>query len=197
MFPPLFRGWPSQGWEPSWWWSAAGAGHRRARPEHWPRSRLGCRWQLSIYINVISDSLLTKTMTQFCTFAHQVFWNYDTFFKLGIGNSAMHDFYFDQPGIIAAAAAGLEALIVVVPAGGRLRRQEELLGDVLEDGEVGAGGELAQLEALPLRVHRHLLGQLLGEGVLVSILLPAATLTLAESCCFCCKKKKFPEIHQH
>ena len=107
------------------------------------------------------------------------------------------DFYFDQPGIITAAAAGLQTLIVIVPAGGRLRRQEELLGDVLEDGEVGAGGELAQLEALPLRVHRHLLGQLLGEGVLVSILLAAATLTLAESCCFCCKKKKFPEIHQH
>ena len=108
------------------------------------------------------------------------------------------DFYFDQPGIIAAAAAGLEALIVVVPAGRRLlRRQEKFLRNVLEDGEVGAGGELAQLEALPLRVHRHLLGQLLGEGVLVSILLPAVTLTLAESCCFCCKKKKFPEIHQH
>ena len=85
-----------------------------------------------------------------------------------------------KPGVIAAVAAGLQALIVVVPAGRRLLgRQEEFLRNVLEDGKIGARGELAKLEALPLWIH---LVELLldqtdqGFPFLVVIFLATATL---------------------
>ena len=57
------------------------------------------------------------------------------------------------PGVIAAVTAGFKAFVVVVPARRRLCRKEEFLANIFKDWEVGAGGKLAQLEALLLRVH--------------------------------------------
>ena len=114
-----------------------------------------------------------------------------------------------QPGIIAAVAASLQALIVVVPTG--IGRQKKLLPSyVLKDGQVGAGGELAQLEALLLRVHdddddqgHHLLLLLLDQldqCVLVSTYLAAAALLRVAACCccfeLCVPKLRFTDNHQ-
>ena len=65
--------------------------------------------------------------------------------------------YFPQrdvrPGVIAAVTAGFKAFVVVVPTRRRLCRKEEFLANIFKDWKVGARGELAQLEALLLRVH--------------------------------------------
>lgn len=67
--------------------------------------------------------------------------------------------YFEQDpalvtGRVAAAAARLKALKVILLAWVLGLPQEQALADVLKDGEVGAGGELAQLEGPLVGIHR-------------------------------------------